>query len=1429
MSVRYDITANDAQFSATMQRVRNNLRDTSATAQREGGMIEKYMSNIATAAGGIFSAMAVKQFVSQAAQIRGTFQQLEIAFSTMLQSEEKATALMKDVTEFAAKTPFDLQGVASGVKQLLAFGSASEEVIDEMRMLGDIAAGLSIPIGDLVYLYGTTRTQGRMFTMDLRQFMGRGIPLAEELAKQFGVTKDQVGQLVTDGKVGFEEMRKALVAMTSEGGKFGGMMDEQSKSITGQISNLEDSVDQMFNEIGKSMEGAISGTLNVAKKLVENYDKIGRALVELIALYGAYRVALVFSRQAALRYSAAEALLYGKLLLAEKAQKMLNLTMLKNPYVLAGAALAGLVIGIGRLISANKEANIQAEATEHHAEMINARAEAQQKENEILEKHLSVLEDDNSSRNAQLDAMSYLVNKYPELMEKYKAEILDLQQIAQLRNEINGIQTQSNYAEDEERFKRLQKIKELNDNWDINKHGAFGAYLSENGVSNKDFMQYFGFSRNKGTKIVNAEYELAYQQYLSNQLEQWKNGLHKMTDEQIEVQLKEWERLASAIKNGEKDVSDVEKSFLTKGIDALVATQNVRLQNKMKDEAKAVEEAAKAKEEALKKTAKVEESLRKKIADAEYDNALANTKDEEDKLELQSARRIQLLEEEYEEQKKLFEMAGLDTTELEQSYARLIELEEQKKKLEKDELNTKNKNVLAEKYQKEIEAMRESLKEFGDIEAKKYAIRKEYEDKIKNAESQSEKNLLEKQRDRELGNLQSQQIKQNIDWTVVFGEFGSMFSNVTKPVLEDLKKYIETDAFKNSDADVQQSIVQAIQQLESTIGGGGVKVGFEKLGKDISTTADKLKKLNDATAKQEELTKALEKAEEDYLKVKDSLNDAERTEAQERLNNARSEVDKGSADVKQAEADYIESQGEVSQTATTLKVSLDGVISSLQQLSSGSLPSIYNGLISLGDNLSKLENAGKLGDAFGKLSEKMKNVPILEWIVSIIDIFRDGISVVVEGIIDAVFDAITGIIEDVLSGDLIVSIGESLMKGIGKLLDVLTFGLFSSIGAIGVSDKDYEEDSKLLIASNEALRDSIDALSEQMEKMSNQDATEAYKRMIEMINKSISNQQELIERGAANYSNGVLGIGGNRSSNAFIQEALAGDIEFKGVSVTTAFDEYYESLKYAYDRISEITGVTIEEINDLWELTPEQMKKIADEAPDIWAAILKGAAEGETDISQYLQEYIEMAGKSEEATKRWQEQLTSISFDSLESEFSSMLNNLEMDADEAGENIGETMIKAIISQMMNSKYRAKLEQWYNDFATYMEDGTLTEEEAAKLREVYAAITEEAFKERDALLDAVGLDENGITQGSSGGGFDTITQQQAHILDGRFTDIQIKMNNVIERLGHFSGMYNEMISIHLLNQQYLFRISENTKPIQRIATEISEIRKKTDLL
>ena len=253
-------------------------------------------------AGVSFAALA-----KQVVQVRGDVQQLEVAFETMLGSKAKADTLMTEIIDLAAKTPFGLQDVSNATKMLLAYGSTAEQVTDEIKMLGNIASGLSIPLNDLIYLYGTTRTQGQMFTQDLRQFMGRGIPIAEELAKQFGVTKDKVGELVTAGKVGFDDMAKALQAMTSEGGKFNNLMDKQSQTIAGQISNLEDAIYQMFNEIGESTEGVISDLISGASWVVEHYQEILNVLKYVIAAYGSYRAALILVAGAQKALALAEA------------------------------------------------------------------------------------------------------------------------------------------------------------------------------------------------------------------------------------------------------------------------------------------------------------------------------------------------------------------------------------------------------------------------------------------------------------------------------------------------------------------------------------------------------------------------------------------------------------------------------------------------------------------------------------------------------------------------------------------------------------------------------------------------------------------------------------------------------------------------------------------------------------------------------------------------------------------------------------------------------------------------------------------------------------------------------------------------------------------------------------------------------------------
>lgn len=291
--LHFDITGDNKNLLRNLEGSKQGIRSLTREAEKESMNLDDIMKRIGQSAAAIGVGFSATQLIRDVARVRGEFQQLEVALNTMSGSEEKANELFQQLVNTAAKTPFDLKGVAGGAKQLLAYGVAAEEVNDTIIRLGDIAAGLSIPLGDLVYLYGTTMTQGRLFTQDLRQFMGRGIPLADELAKQFGVAKDKVGGLVTEGKVGFPEVEKAIRAMTSEGGKFAGLMENQSKTITGQISNLQDAVDSMFNEIGKSSQGAISGAISTASSLVENYERVLDILGQIVVTYGAYKAAMV--------------------------------------------------------------------------------------------------------------------------------------------------------------------------------------------------------------------------------------------------------------------------------------------------------------------------------------------------------------------------------------------------------------------------------------------------------------------------------------------------------------------------------------------------------------------------------------------------------------------------------------------------------------------------------------------------------------------------------------------------------------------------------------------------------------------------------------------------------------------------------------------------------------------------------------------------------------------------------------------------------------------------------------------------------------------------------------------------------------------------------------------------------------------------------
>lgn len=329
-------TLNIDDFNVSALAMERQIRNFSNTAISEVGEVEDSFRKMAESAGRYISYYLVGQgmhgLVNSIIQTRGQFQQLEIAFETMLGSTDKATTLMQQMVDTAAKTPFDLMGVAEGAKQLMAYGVSADKVNDTLVRLGNIASGLSIPLNDIVYLYGTTMVQGRLYAQDVRQFTGRGIPLVKELAEKYHTTADAINEMVSAGKIGFADVEEVLNKMTNSGGQFYNLMEKQSASLTGQIANLQDAWDTVLNDWGKSNEGIFSGAIAGATYLVEHMDTLVRILKAVAIGYGSVKAAIVLNSVATKGYTGIAVL--------DNTVRSAKLVLMKAEATLNGTALA---------------------------------------------------------------------------------------------------------------------------------------------------------------------------------------------------------------------------------------------------------------------------------------------------------------------------------------------------------------------------------------------------------------------------------------------------------------------------------------------------------------------------------------------------------------------------------------------------------------------------------------------------------------------------------------------------------------------------------------------------------------------------------------------------------------------------------------------------------------------------------------------------------------------------------------------------------------------------------------------------------------------------------------------------------------------------------------------------------------------------------
>lgn len=710
--------------------------------------------------------------------------------------------------------------------------------------------------------------------------------------------------------------------------------------------------------------------------------------------------------------------------------------------------------------------------------------------------------------------------------------------------------------------------------------------------------------------------------------------------------------------------------------------------------------------------------------------------------------------------------------------------------------------AMQEVYQLELQHMDEYLKAYGTFQQKKLAMSEEYDRKIAEASDEWVKKSLEREKATALQNIEIDAIKQSVDWGSVFSGFGTMFRDQLEPTIAKLRAISETEEFRNSDLQDQQTLYELIAKLEeaNTSWDSGI---FVTLGNDLTAYQTAMRNYMDAQDKERLATEALTAAKRKLAQAEQSGNADAITAAKAEVATAATNMNEASDRVRSFGVDVQDASNSLQASTTRVNNMFNTLVSSLAGLKSGSLQGVGESLMSLDKlfNNSGVTNAvgGALAKGMSKLlgnsaigksvSEALGNSgligQIISAVLSLLDILKDGIGVLVSSLIDTVLNAISGILKNLLNGKMFVQIGQSLIDGIAGIFDAITFGGFTSWFSSS-NAKEVQETIDKLTERNELLQTAIEDLTDEIKASKGTKSVAAY-------------------RDAYNYQ---------RETNANylgIAQAQAG---YHGAH--HSWNYYWDGFSQEQiERLSRQIGRSWD--GNIWSLSPEEMKMLRANV-DMWKQIQdsgKGGYGGR--LTEKLDDYIAQAGKLEELTNELYEGLTGMSFDSMYDSFIDQLMDMEASAEDVADNISEYFMRAMLSNKIGEMYADKLEEWWKKFGKAMEDNDLTEAERNALSEEYMKYVEEAMKLRDQLAAATGYgsDDKGSSQSGKAGSYNAMSQDQGTKLEGLFVSVQghvANIDNIVENVA-------ERMSAA---EGYLAQIAENTKSNAASAEEIKEL-------
>lgn len=791
----------------------------------------------------------------------------------------------------------------------------------------------------------------------------------------------------------------------------------------------------------------------------------------------------------------------------------------------------------------------------------------------------------------------------------------------------------------------------------------------------------------------------------------------------------------------------------------------------------------------------------------------------EEEAETLRQKNIQIAKAEYSKnpankKKEGFYASGLDKG------VKLTDEQQQLIEAKMSTLNAQQEEDAKKRLAAQLQNLYDYLKEYGTVQEQRYAIAKEYDDKISKATDDNQKKILQKQKEAALAQTDAKKLAMGIDWGTSFAGIGNVLKDIAKDTLSKVEEYMKTANFKSLPAADKKSYIDLRNNLRAETNNNG-SFGFSKwddVANDVRAYQNSVKWLQKATKAHDDAIADRDKAEKD---IKKAISDKAKEIAKIKLEGANKRVEETGKAQTDAENGVQEAQQQLQDSTTEAANGLQNFQSMLSNITNGSLSGFVKGIGQLITSLSG--GTSKVGEALANFTGKIGG--LVGAILSLIDALGDNPT----EFIDNLLDKITKVIEAVISQ--LPQIIWTVVKGVGNVIGGIVKGvanIFSGGKAFGSNVSKMEKEIAELSVSNKELSKAISDLSESIrgDDNTNQQSVEAYKKAVAAQKEYNQNQQQQIKNRAREYSNtghGFLGLGGRSSFNSHANAD-------KGVWLN-AFNETLRAQGF---------NTSVYSASDVWNLSPEMLKALRDYAPKAWSNFFSKGSGGQANPQSLVDDYIEQAGKLEELTDALNQKLTGYSWSGFKDSYSSMIKDCKKETTDFADFINETISNAIVDSFMNSEAnKARLKNIYQMVADAASDGNIDEDEAANIRRENEKYADYVISWRNSMIKA-GLIKDSSTseQTATGKGIEAITADQASSLIGigYAMQIAIEQGNEIRKtiaehtsyvrldVAQIKWDISEIRDIQYQGLQQLEAINKNTAPIILIREDIASMYK-----